>query len=338
MKIERAKQLAESFRHQRILVVGDLMLDKYIHGAVERISPEAPVPVVRVTRDRQVPGGAANVAWNVCAFGGQAVIAGLVGDDIAGRDLLSLMAAQGVCTDAVRMVKGLQTTVKMRVLADRQQVVRVDWDTDPEFPQADVDAFCEVVAKQIGTCTGVVIEDYSKGIVRQEVMDAVLSAAKKKGIPVGLDPKDNLNLKIKGITLATPNYKEAQVCAGLPAKSPPPGDPMNDVSLRDATEILMKNWEPKQLLVTLGPNGMYLVSPDRPPRVSPTRAREVYDVSGAGDTVISTCVLALASGASLDEAAVLGNNAAGVVVGKLGTATCSPEELLASVEINEHPA
>ncbi len=335
MKNERARLLTESFRHQRILVVGDLMLDKYIHGSVERISPEAPVPVVRVARERQVPGGAANVALNVCSFGGQAVIAGVVGHDAAGRDLLKLMAGQGIATDAVRAVQGLQTTVKMRVLADRQQVVRVDWDADPEFPQADVDAFCEMVSRQIETCTGVVIEDYSKGIVRQDVIDAVLSAARKKGIPVGLDPKDNLNLTIKGITLATPNYKEAHVCAGLPAKAPPPGDPLNDKSLKQASELLLKIWEPEQLLVTLGPSGMYLAAPNRVPRVIPTRAREVYDVSGAGDTVIATCVMALAAGASFDEAAVLGNNAAGVVVGKLGTAVCSPDELLASVEINE---
>lgn len=335
MNIERARKLAELFSRQRILVIGDLMLDKYIHGSVDRISPEAPVPVVRVGRERQVPGGAANVASNICAFGGQAVIAGVVGDDVAGRDLLSLMGAQGISTRAVRTVAGLQTTVKMRVLADRQQVVRVDWENDPRLPADDIQAFCELIASEMESCDGVVIEDYSKGIVCQAVMDAVLGAARKKGIPVGLDPKDNLNLTIKGITLATPNYKEAHVCAGLPAKAPPPGDPLNDVSLRKAAEALLKIWEPEQLLVTLGANGMYMVSKNTTPLVIPTRAREVYDVSGAGDTVIATCVMALAAGASFGEAAVLGNNAAGVVVGKLGTATCSPEELIASVELNE---
>lgn len=335
MNIERAKQLAKLFGGQRILVVGDLMLDKYIHGSVDRISPEAPVPVVRVGRERQVPGGAANVASNVCALGGKAVIAGVVGDDAAGRELLSLMSGQGIYTHAVRAVAGLQTTVKMRILADRQQVVRVDWENDPNLPPDAISAFCEMLTREIGTCDGVVIEDYSKGIVCQEVMNAVLGAAKKKGIPVGLDPKDNLNLIIKGITLATPNYKEAHVCAGLPLRAPPPGDPMKDVSLRKAAEALMKIWEPEQLLVTLGSNGMYMAAKNALPRVIPTRAREVYDVSGAGDTVIATCVMALAAGASYDEAAVLGNNAAGVVVGKLGTATCSPEELIASVELNE---
>ncbi|MEI8351769.1 MAG: PfkB family carbohydrate kinase [bacterium] len=336
MNNERARILTESFRRQRILVVGDLMLDKYIHGQVDRISPEAPVPVVRVVHERQVPGGAANVAWNVCALGGQAVIAGVVGNDVAGHELVRLMGGQGVCTDAVRAVNGLHTTVKMRILADRQQVARVDWDAESEFPESDIAAFCERVSREIETCTGVVIEDYSKGIVRQEVVDAILSAARRKGIPVGLDPKDNLSLKLKGITLATPNYREAHVCAGIPAKAPPPGSPLEDQSLRRAAEQLLRQWEPKQLLVTLGPNGMYLAEPGREPRVIPTRAREVYDVSGAGDTVIATCVMALAAGAVFDEAAVLGNNAAGVVVGKLGTAICSPAELLASVEANEH--
>lgn len=335
MNIARVKQLAEMFGRQRILVVGDLMLDKYIHGSVDRISPEAPVPVVRVGRERQVPGGAANVASNICAFGGQAVIAGIVGNDAAGNELLALMSGQGICTHAVRAVAGLQTTVKMRILADRQQVVRVDWESDPQLPADDIHAFCELIALEMESCDGVVIEDYSKGIVCQEVMDTVLRVAKKKGIPVGLDPKDNLNLTIKGITLATPNYKEAQVCAGLPAKAPPPGNPMDDVALRKAAEALMKIWEPEQLLVTLGSNGMYMMARHGAPRVIPTRAREVYDVSGAGDTVIATCVMALAAGATYDEAAVLGNNAAGVVVGKLGTATCSPDELIASVEANE---
>lgn len=335
MKSERARRLARAFERQRILVVGDLMLDQYIHGAVERISPEAPVPVVRVTQERQVPGGSANVAANVCALGGKAIVAGVVGRDRAGQDLLRLLGARGIGTGGVRTVTGMRTTVKMRVLADRQQVVRVDWDPAVTFPEREVDAFCAQLEKQVALCTGVVIEDYSKGIVRQEVVDVVLNAARKKGIPVGLDPKDNLDLSISGITLATPNYREAHACAGVPLKRPPSGNPLDDRSLRKAGQILLERWKPEQLIVTLGPQGMYLVSAGKPPRVIPTRAREVFDVSGAGDTVIATCLLALAAGASFDEAAVLGNNAAGVVVGKLGTATCSPDELLTSVVLNE---
>lgn len=328
--------MIKAFRRQKILVVGDLMLDKYIHGAVERISPEAPVPVVRVARERQVPGGAANVAGNVCALGGQAVVAGTIGRDAAGRDLVRLLRERGIRTDAVAMTAGSPTTVKMRVLADRQQVVRVDWDPASKLLPPALKRFCARLERQLEVCTGVVIEDYSKGIVCQEVIDVVLTVAKRRGIPVGLDPKDNMSLHIEGITLATPNYKEAHACAGIPLKMPPNPEPLKDVSLRESSEILLRRWKPEQLIVTLGPQGMYLAAPGTAPSVIPTRAREVFDVSGAGDTVIATCVLALAAGASFDEAAALGNNAAGVVVGKLGTATCSPAELLTSVEMNEH--
>ena len=335
MNPERVKTLAAAFGRQRILVVGDVMLDRYIHGVVDRISPEAPVPVVRVVRERQVPGGAANVASNIRALGGAAVMAGAVGDDAAGRDLKGAIEALGIGAGALTVIPGVRTTVKTRVIAERQQIIRVDWENDIPYPAAAVAAFCAVVERAIDDCTGVGIEDYSKGIVRQEVVDAVLGAARRKGIPVGLDPKDNLDLRIQGLTLATPNYREAHVCAGLTPRPPPPGDPLQDASLRKAAEILMRQWRPDLLMVTLGPQGMYLASKERLPRVIPTRAREVFDVSGAGDTVIATCLLALAAGATFDEAAVLGNNAAGVVVGKLGTATCSADELIRSMGTHE---
>ncbi len=335
MNSDRVKKLAAAFGRQRLLVVGDVMLDRYIHGVVERISPEAPVPVVRVMRERQVPGGAANVAGNIRAMGGAAVIAGVVGNDAAGLELRHAIENLGIGTGALTVIPGMRTTVKTRIIAERQQMIRVDWENEKPHPDEAVQAFCEAVERAIADCTGVVIEDYNKGIVRQEVVDVVLAAARRKGIPVGLDPKDNLDLRIRGITLATPNYKEAHVCAGLTPRPPPAGDPLKDASLGKAAEILLRQWQPEQLIVTLGPQGMYLASKDRPPRVIPTRAREVFDVSGAGDTVIATCVLALAAGATFDEAAVLGNNAAGVVVGKLGTATCSVEELIGSVETHE---
>ena len=335
MNMKRAKALVEAFGRQRILVVGDLMLDKYIHGSVERISPEAPVPVVRVSRERQVPGGAANVAGNVRALGGEVVVAGVAGNDDAGHDLLNVLEQRHIRTDGVRTMPQVRTIVKMRIIADRQQVARVDWEGAPVLPDAEVAPFCRDIERLVETSTGVIIEDYSKGVVCQAVVDAVQSAAARKAVPVGLDPKDNLELRFAGLTLATPNYREAHACAGLSPRSGPHADPLKDESLRRASEILLERWTPKQLIVTLGAQGMYLVERGREPRVIPTRAREVFDVSGAGDTVIATCLLALAAGASFDEAAVLGNNAAGVVVGKLGTATCSPEELLASVEQNE---
>ncbi len=335
MKVQRARELMSGFGRQRILVVGDLMLDRYIHGSVDRISPEAPVPVVQVSRERRVPGGAANVAYNIAALGGHASLAGVIGNDAAGQELLGILKESRIGTEGIRVVQGRPTTVKMRILAERQQVVRVDWDGAPEMAEGDMAAFCRQVRDEIAQCTGVVIEDYGKGVVCQPVMDAVLAAARSRKVPVGLDPKDNEDLCIAGLTLATPNYKEAHACAGVPMRTASSPDPLEDASLQKAAEVLMRKWTPEQLIVTLGPKGMYVVREGHSPHVIPTRAREVFDVSGAGDTVIATCVLAMAAGAGGDEAAVLGNNAAGVVVGKVGTATCSPQELLASVEANE---
>jgi D-glycero-beta-D-manno-heptose-7-phosphate kinase len=329
--MERARELVAAFGRQRILVVGDAMLDLYIYGAVERISPEAPVPVVRVRRERKMPGGAANVAVNIRALGGASDLAGVVGKDSFGADLADLLKAGGIGVEGVMPLSGARTTVKMRILAERQQVVRVDWEDEPAIPPPLTDAMCRKLRRLAGAATGIIIADYRKGMVSQAIVDAVLSVARRRGVPVGLDPKDNTHLKISGLTLATPNYKEALACACLPPKAAPDKDPLADESLRKAGAILLKKWALKQLIVTLGPQGMYLVSPRRPARVIPTRAREVFDVSGAGDTVIATCLLALAAGADGMEAAALGNSAAGVVVGKVGTASCSPSELLECV-------
>ena len=329
--IKRAREIVAAFGRQRILVVGDAMLDLYIYGTVERISPEAPVPVVRVRRERKMPGGAANVAVNIRALGGASDLAGVVGRDSHGEDLAKLLKADGIGVEGVTVLAGARTTVKMRILAERQQVVRVDWEDETAIPPTSTGALRRKLDRLARLATGVIIADYRKGMVSQAVVDAVLGVARERGVPVGLDPKDNTHLKISGLTLATPNYKEALACACLPPKAAPGADPLADESLRKAGEILLKKWSLEQLIVTLGPQGMYWVAPRRPPRVIPTRAREVFDVSGAGDTVIATCLLALASGAGGMEAAALGNSAAGVVVGKLGTASCSPGELLECV-------
>ncbi len=220
------------------------------------------------------------------------------------------------------------TTVKTRVVADRQQVVRVDWEKRQALQGRPLDAFVEWVGKISARASAVVIEDYSKGVVQQPVLDAVLQVAGRRGIPVGLDPKDNYELKVRGITLAKPNRKEAFAHAGL--KDPGANEhPLQDKALLKVADILMEKWQPRMLMITLGGHGMLLAGEGAAPRHVPTRAREVFDLSGAGDTVIATCMLALASGATFDEAAELANYAAGVVVGKLGTATCTRDELLA---------
>lgn len=331
MSKNRARRLLAQFPAQRVMVVGDLMLDHYIIGNITRISPEAPVPVLHVNRERSVPGGASNVASNVRALGGASDVAGAVGRDAHGQKLVRLLEEEGVGVDAVHRLSHIPTTVKTRVVADRQQVVRVDWEERLTLTERQSSALCKAIEKVVARASAVVIEDYSKGVVQQPVLDAILKVATRRKIPVGLDPKDNYELDVRGITLAKPNRKEAFAHAGI--KDPGPADdPLRDQSLLKVAEVLMQKWQPRMLMITLGAHGMLLAGEGRVPHHVPTQAREVYDLSGAGDTVIATCMLALASGATFDEAAGLANYAAGVVVGKLGTATCSREELLAYME------
>lgn len=324
---KRALQLLRRFPRRRVLVVGDLMLDRYVYGSVSRISPEAPVPVVKVVQETSMPGGASNVACNVRALRGKAAVAGMLGKDAAGMELRWLLKDSEVDVECAMMFAGAGTIVKERIIAERQQVVRVDFDRITDWSPRQSEKFRALLAVELGRADGVVIEDYGKGAITQEVVDLILATAAKRKIPVGLDPKEGHEIDMKGITIATPNRKEAFAIAGLPD----PGakeDPLADKALKKAAEILVEKWGAENLAITLGPHGMFLATRGRPPRHVPTRAREVFDVSGAGDTVIAACVTALAAGADFLEAAELANIAAGVVVGKLGTASCTPDELL----------
>jgi D-glycero-beta-D-manno-heptose-7-phosphate kinase len=322
-----AKKILGEFSRQRILVVGDLMLDRYIYGGVSRISPEAPVPIVHVTHEKSMPGGASNVAWNVQSLGGRAAVCGVIGKDANGKELKDILKRGGVCADGAIEVEGIRTIVKTRVIAERQQVVRVDWEDHLDLAGRAADHFRRRLVSEVKKSTGVIIEDYGKGVIRQSVVDTALKIAKAAGIPVGLDPKENHELSLGGITVATPNRREAFTIAGI-RESPAHSNPLKDKMLLKVADILMKKWSPTILLITLGPLGILLMAKNASPKHVPTRAREVFDVSGAGDTVIATCVLALAGGASQFEAAELANYAAGVVVGKLGTASCTQQELL----------
>ena len=321
-----ARSLVERFARQKIMVIGDMMLDRYIYGAVTRISPEAPVPVVRVGDEKNMPGGAANVARNVCALGGRVYMRGVVGRDATGDDLLQVLKEDRVCTRGVLRYAGIHTTVKTRILAERQQVVRVDWEDRLLLPAKVRSAFCAGLSTAVRSMSGVIIADYAKGAIGQDVVNAVMRSARRNAIPVALDPKENDNLKLPGLTVATPNRKEAFALARLP-EQPPRANPLKDQPLLRVAAILLNKWKPAFLLITLGVQGMLLVSRNRPPRHVAAVAREVFDVSGAGDTVIATLLLALSAGADYEAAAELANCAAGVVVGKLGTATCTDREL-----------
>ena len=324
---KRASQLLRKFPRRRVLVVGDLMLDRYVYGSVTRISPEAPVLVVKVAKETSMPGGASNVACNVRALGGKAAVAGMIGKDAAGVELRWLLTDSQVDVECAMMFAGAGTIVKERIIAERQQEVRVDCDRTTAWSPRQSEKFRALLAVELNRADGVVIEDYGKGAVTQEAVERGLETAAKRGMPVGRDPKEGHDLDLKGITVATPNRKEAFGIAGLidpGAKE----NPLADKALAKAGEILMEKWGALNLAITLGPQGMYLLSRGRAPRHVPTRAREVFDVSGAGDTVIAAGVTALAAGADFLEAMELANLAAGVVVGKLGTASCTPDELL----------
>lgn len=328
ISVARARAITAQFANQKLLVVGDLMLDHYIHGHVTRISPEAPVPVLHVAREHSVPGGACNVAANARALGATASVAGVIGRDGHGRALSDLLHKAGIDTTAVLRLPGHPTTVKTRVIAERQQVVRVDWEKPVRLNERQRRELARKIEAAFDGVTAVVFEDYGKGVIAQDVVDAVLSIAKTRGVPVGLDPKENYHLRFEGLTLAKPNRREAFAHAGI-SDPGPQDDPTRDTALREATERLLEKWKPRLLMITLGPQGLLLAEPGKDPRHVPTRAREVFDISGAGDTVIATCMLALAAGADFHAAAELANYAAGVVVGKLGTATCTRDELLA---------
>jgi D-beta-D-heptose 7-phosphate kinase/D-beta-D-heptose 1-phosphate adenosyltransferase len=330
---DRARDLVARFRGRRILVVGDLMLDRYVYGEVSRISPEAPVPVVRVTHDHSVPGGASNVAANVTALGGQALVCGILGHDAAGRELRDLLVDGGVDLNAVVRDDAYGTTVKTRVVAERQQVVRVDRDPEGQPGPDTIDALCRAVEEAIPRVDGVIIEDYGRGVLQQRVVDAVLRAARAAGVPSGYDPKDNHPLAVDGVTLATPNRREAIVASGRDERHGLTAAE-EEAEMHQVGRDLYARWKPEALLITLGPEGMVLVHQGEPDHHVPTRATEVFDVSGAGDTVIATSMMAVAAGASFVEAAELANYAAGVVVGKLGTAACSREELAAALGLD----
>jgi D-beta-D-heptose 7-phosphate kinase/D-beta-D-heptose 1-phosphate adenosyltransferase len=328
LTINRAQEIFAKMAGQRVLVAGDLILDRFIYGTVSRVSPEAPIPVVEVTGEKYMPGGAGNVCANVAALGGQCLAAGILGQDTHGAELKRVFGGMGIDCGAVYELPGSQTTVKTRVIAERQQVVRVDRERYPDWTGADKEKFAAKVCEAVKNSTAVIIEDYGKGTLEQDVVDIIVGAAHEAGIPVGYDPKDNHPLHVGGITFASPNRRETFAVAGLPYVRPA-ANPLEDKPLIQAGRILQERWEAEVLLVTLSEHGMLLLEQGTAPQHIPTRAREVFDVSGAGDTVIAAYMLSLAAGASFFEAAELANFAAGVVVGKLGTACCTQTELLA---------
>ena len=325
----RVKRLLNAAVKSRVLVVGDVILDQFLWGKVRRISPEAPVPVVEFERDSFMPGGAANVARNLTALGAGAGLFGLVGKDVEARQLKALLKEEKVNGSGLKEVKDRSTTLKTRVVAHQQQVVRIDRETKQAGDLRVAKRLLKAVKQDIGGVDAIIVADYNKGVVTQELLAGLCELCRPRGIWLSLDPKPAHQLDVKGFSLITPNRSELFELAGM-ADEASYANPLKDKQLLAAVKFVQDHYQPALLLVTLSEQGMLLAQRGTKPVVIPTMAQEVYDVSGAGDTVIASFTVAIAAGASPLEAAFFANHAAGVVVGKMGTATVSPKELASS--------
>jgi D-beta-D-heptose 7-phosphate kinase/D-beta-D-heptose 1-phosphate adenosyltransferase len=309
---------------RKVAVLGDVMLDEYLFGEVSRISPEAPVPIVRVLRERVVLGGAANVAANLKALGTEPMLIGTLQKDTAGDRILGLLSGLGVSISGLVLDTSRPTTIKTRVIGQQQQMLRIDRE-DPGMPDAAVLlGLKDRLERALSSASALIVSDYAKGTVNEPVMEAVRAICAARNLPWIVDPKPGHKALYRGATLMTPNTKETSELTTRPARS--------DMEVTVAGRALMAELGLKGLLVTRSERGMALFSQEgehAAPWMIPTEAREVFDVSGAGDTVIAAFSSAIAAGADWREAAMLANAAAGVVVAKVGTATVTPTELLA---------
>lgn len=321
---DSARRLLRRLDGVRVLVLGDVMLDAFVWGRAARLSPEAPVPVVEVSHESHHLGGAANVAANVRALGGQAVLAGLVGADDAGRRVQAALAEAGIESALSVATDGRPTTLKTRIVAQHQQIVRTDRERSDVLDAGACDALLARLHTLLPGCGALIVSDYQKGVVGAALMGRLLPWARRRGLPVLVDPKVRNFRLFRRVRVITPNQLEAEQATGLRIR--------DDATLHAAGARILELLGCDAALITRGEQGLSLFERGRRPRHVPTAAREVFDVTGAGDTVIATLGLALASGAPLASAALLANHAAGVVVGKLGTATASPAEVLAAVE------
>jgi len=307
----------------KVLVVGDLMLDEYLWGQVERISPEAPVQVVAVRREELRLGGAGNVLNNLVALGAQVTVASVLGDDADGRLLREQLAGLGVDPHGIVLAPGRTTSRKTRVLASNQQIVRIDRETRASITPDQERQLLSRIETQLPECRVVLVSDYLKGVLPESLLQAIIQLTRQAGVPVVVDPKGDDYRKYRGATVLTPNRKEAEVASGVRID--------DDASLAKAGEGLLRELDIDALVLTRSEAGMSLFFRDSQTVHLPTEAKEVFDVSGAGDTVLALVGLGLAAGLSLEQAAWLSNVAAGIVVGKVGTSTVVPAEIIAAV-------
>jgi D-glycero-beta-D-manno-heptose-7-phosphate kinase len=314
------RTLLKRFSHIKALVIGDLMLDHFLWGSVSRISPEAPVPVVEVSRETEMPGGAGNVAINMAALGAEVFVAGVVGQDRTAERLVSLLQRFPMHLEPIIRSPDRPTILKTRIIAHQQQVVRVDREVRNELAAEVRRQLWEQIQGILPRVDAVVLSDYGKGVVNSALINALIPIARKRGIPITVDPKIENFSQYRNVTCVTPNLQEAMAGARVQRVQ-------SEEDVERLGQQILRTLHVTSVLITRGEKGMSLFEKKKPVIHIPTRAREVYDVTGAGDTVISTLTLALAAGAPLRTAAELANYAAGIVVGKLGTAAVSRTEL-----------
>lgn len=345
MKVNAAKQLAPDmsslsshlgildllarFPSQNVVVIGDIMLDEYWMGTVERISPEAPVPVVAVQKQEAKLGGATNVAQNIRSLGGNVVTVGVIGNDRAGELVRSRMADQGMSTAGLLPDHARPTTLKTRIVAHNQQVVRADSEAIEPVSAAQTDELARQCLVALSDAAGLVISDYGKGVIQPELLSQIVPEARRQGKFVVVDPKDTHFNSYRHVTTLTPNHHEAGFVAGRRIR--------DDESLRSVGFELLDRLEADSLLITLGEKGMALFAPDRSLTRIPTVAKQVFDVTGAGDTVIATVAMTLAAGGSMLQAAYAANVAAGEVIKEIGTAQTTVAAIRSAIDSIPEP-
>lgn len=319
--------LLDKFKGKRVLILGDVMLDQYVWGKVERISAEAPVPILEAQSQELRLGGAANVALNIRSLGGSPILVGVTGADQVGRDLAELLKQNGICDTGLVADPDRETTRKKRIGAVNQQIVRIDYENRDDISDSIREEVLKRTLRQLESCDALIFQDYEKGLLAEQLILEVLQAAKEKDIPVAVDPKLKNFQAYAGVDIFKPNYQEFQ---GIRATIFDNDEDFYRSAVKMREELNFKN-----LIVTRSSLGMYIFNGEKEPRRIPTVAREVFDPSGAGDTVISALTLAWTCGASIEVAAELANHAAGVVCGIKGTASVTPQQVLASYRDQE---
>src|SRR5215469_1699526 len=337
MDLSRLEEILDRAPSMRIMVIGDLMLDEFVWGKVGRISPEAPVPVVEVTGESFYPGGAANVARNLREFVDHVAVIGMLGKDRSGRQLRKLLSEQKIDTSSAIEEENFCTIVKTRIIALHQQVVRVDREQIVTPSKAQIAKSVAAVRDSIKETDAIIFEDYGKGFVTSELVTQITRAAANAGKIVAADPNPRHSVDWRGVTIVKPNRAEAFLATGISSRDTEER-PEKDADLERAGEALLKKWETQYVLITLGEHGMMLFRQNDAPHYIRTKARQVFDVSGAGDTAIALFTLGLVCGATPVEAAEIANHASAVVVSKLGTATVTPDELVASCRADTEDA